>query len=139
MPAHARGSLASLVLLTLVAACGGNGGSTSSSPPPPPPPPPPGGNAAPTATINASPLIVPRNDGNTTVVTLDGSGSTDPDNDPLTYAWTAASGTFVGNTTPSDIQAQVTFPGLAPYLVTLTVNDGQGHSNMASVTIAVGP
>ena len=115
-------------MVLLVAAC-------SDDPVTPPPPSP----NAPTAAISAAPMVVPRNDGNNTVVTLDGSGSTDPNGDPLTYQWTAASGTFVNNTTPADSIAQVTFPGTAPYAVTLTVRDPDGNSNTATTTIALGP
>ena len=70
-------------MVFLVAAC-------SADPVTPPPPSP----NAPTAVISASPTVVPRNDGNNTVVTLDGSGSTDPNGNSLTYRWTAASGTW---------------------------------------------
>ncbi len=115
----------------LLAACGDD---PATSPPPPPPPP-----NAPTAVISASPTVVPLLDGNATVVTLDGSGSTDPNGDPLSYRWTAASGTFVNGTTPTDSIAQVTFPGTAPYAVTLTVRDPDGNSNTATTTIALGP
>ncbi len=94
---------------------------------------------APTAVISASPTVVPRNDGNNTVVTLDGSGSTDPNSDALTFRWTAVNGTFVNNTTPTDSISQVTFPGTAPYAVTLTVTDPDGNSNTAATTVALGP
>ena len=114
--------------MLLLAACGDD----PVTPPPPSP-------NVPTAVISASPTVVPRNDGNNTVVTLDGSGSTDPNGDTLTYQWTAASGTFVNGTTPSDMIAQVTFPGTAPYAVTLTVRDPDGNSNTANTTIALGP
>ena len=101
-------------------------------------PPPPSPNA-PTAVISAAPTVVPRNDGNNTVVTPDGSGSTDPNSDALTFRWTAANGTFVNSTTPTDPISQVTFPGTAPYAVTLTVTDPDGNSNTATTTIALGP
>ena len=116
------------VMVLLAAACG-------EDPVTPPPPSP----NAPTAAIAASPTIVARNDGNNTVVTLDGTGSTDPNGDTLTYQWTAASGTFVNNTTPTDSISQVTFPGTAPYAVTLTVRDPDGNSDTATTTIALGP
>jgi len=115
-------------MVFLVAAC-------SADPVTPPPPSP----NAPTAVISASPTVVPRNDGNNTVVTLDGSGSTDPNGNSLTYRWTAASGTFVNGTTPTDSIAQVTFPGTAPYAVTLTVTDPDGNSNTANTTIGLSP
>jgi hypothetical protein len=92
---------------------------------------------SPTASIAASPMSVPAGDGDQTVVTLDGSGSSDPDGDQLSYAWTVPSGTFVEGTTASDAIAKVTFPGAAPYVVTLVVDDGNGGSDEAQVTIGI--
>ena len=62
-----------------------------------------------------------------TVITLDGSASTDGDNDALTYRWTQTAGTAV---TLSDATAiQPTFSFLPSAVETLTfqliVNDGQ--------------
>ncbi len=94
-------------------------------------------NEEPIAQISASPLDVPAGDGNQTVVTIDGSNSSDPDGDLLTYSWTVQNGTFVGGTTDSDAVIQVTFPGTAPYLVTLTVSDGNGGSDVAEITIGI--
>ncbi len=94
-------------------------------------------NNAPTASISASPTDVPRGDNNSTVVTLDGSASSDPDGDQLSFAWTVPSGTFVNGTTASDPVIQVTFPGAAPYTVTLVVDDGRGGTDSAQVTIGL--
>lgn len=99
--------------------------------------PPPDGNQSPTAQITASPLSVPAGDNHTTKVTLDGSDSSDPDGDPLTFNWTVPSGNFVDGTTATDTVAVVTFPGIANYTVTLRVDDGQGSSDTAQVTIAL--
>lgn len=115
----------------LLAACGDD---PATSPPPPPPSP-----NAPTAVISASPTVVPLLDGNVTVVTLDGSGSTDPNGDQLTHQWTVANGTFVNGTTLTDSITQVTFPGTAPYIVRLRVTDPDGNSGTATTTIGVGP
>ncbi|MEE9207639.1 MAG: PKD domain-containing protein [Gemmatimonadota bacterium] len=113
----------------LVLACGGDDQPMQPVP----------GNNAPTAVISANPASVPAGDGNMTVVTLDGTGSTDPDGDSLSYAWTVANGTFVNGTTASSATAEVTFPGTGAYAVTLTVNDGNGGSNTASTTIPLTP
>jgi hypothetical protein len=51
------------------------------------------------------------------LVTLDGSGSFDPDDDLLTYEWTWDGGSATG------VNPTVTFP-LGTTIVTLTVNDG---------------
>ena len=65
-----------------------------------------------------------------TPVTLDGSGSTDPDNDPLTFTW---SGPFAKTT---GVRPQVRLP-LGRSTVTLVVNDGQADSKPATNTITV--
>ncbi len=98
----------------------------------------PGENEAPTAVIAANPTSVPAGDNNQTIVTLDASGSFDPDGDPLSYTWSAPSVTFENGTSASDQVAQVSFPGAAPYLVTLEVRDGQGGSGTAETTIELG-
>jgi len=51
-------------------------------------------------------------------VTLDGSGSSDPDGDPLTYLWTWDSESATG------VSPVITFP-LGPTTVTLEVSDGE--------------
>jgi hypothetical protein len=62
-------------------------------------------------------------------VNLDGSGSYDPDNDPLTYDWTWTGGSAMG------VSPTVTFPlGIAT--VTLTVSDGTyTDSDTVNITI----
>ncbi len=94
-------------------------------------------NNAPTASISANPTEVPRGDNNSTVVTLDGSASSDQDGDQLSFAWTVPRGTFVNGTTASDPVIQVTFPGDHPYPVTLVVDDGRGGTDSAQVTIGL--
>jgi PKD domain/FG-GAP repeat len=63
-------------------------------------------------------------------VTLDGSASSDPDGDTLTYAWTGPFGTASG------VSPQVTLP-LGTHTVSLTVDDGNGGSDSDTVTITV--
>lgn len=71
-------------------------------------------------------------------VTLDGSESTDPDADDLTYAWTQTSGTTV---TFDDATAEAptfTAPAVPDTLVfQLIVNDGTVDSDPTTVTIRV--
>jgi hypothetical protein len=65
-------------------------------------------------------------------VTLDGSASSDPDNNPLTYEWKDAAGSVVGNTP----MVNLTLP-LGTHVFTLTVNDGQGGTASDSVAVIV--
>ena len=63
-------------------------------------------------------------------VTLDGSGSSDPDSDPLTYTWTGAFGTTSG------VSPTIIFlPGT--YTINLTVIDGNGGTASDQVYITV--
>ena len=66
-------------------------------------------------------------------VTLDGSGSSDPDGDDLTFAWSATNITFddAAGSTP-----KATFP-LGTTTVTLTISDPGGLSNTDEVDITV--
>jgi hypothetical protein len=95
------------------------------------------GEGAPTASFSASPSSVPAGDNHQTIVTLDGSASSDPEGDVLSYSWNVPSGTFVGGTSSSSEIAQVTFPGAAPYTVTLTVTDPDGNDDSTSVTVGL--
>ncbi|MEO6222275.1 MAG: OmpA family protein [Vicinamibacterales bacterium] len=59
----------------------------------------------------------------------------DPDGDPLTYRWTADTGSF---TSPTNRQTPWTAPMLVgPVSVTVTLNDGRGGTASANVTIQV--
>jgi PKD repeat protein len=65
-------------------------------------------------------------------MTLDGSGSSDPDGNPLTYTWT---GPFIGGTA-TGVMPTVTFNGGGTFPVMLTVSNGTvSTSCTASVTI----
>ena len=63
-------------------------------------------------------------------VTLDGSGSSDPDGDPLTFTWTGSFGTRSG---------MIVNPSFDPrtHIVTLTVTDGKGGADTDTVQISV--
>ena len=63
-------------------------------------------------------------------VTLDGSASSDPEGDPLTYGWSTPVGEATGETT------SVTLP-TGTHLVTLTVTDDKDASDTDTVTVTV--
>lgn len=71
-----------------------------------------------------------------TAVALDGSLSSDPDNDPLTYSWTGA----LTLSNSSAVRPTSTAPQVdtkAVYAFTLKVSDGRGASSSDSVNITV--
>ena len=70
--------------------------------------------------------------GASTSVMLNGAGSSDPDNDPLTYTWTGPFGTATG------VNPTVSLPHAgSPHTLTLTVDDGKGGTATDQVTITV--
>jgi probable HAF family extracellular repeat protein len=74
------------------------------------------------------------------LVTLDGSGSTDPDDDPLTYMWAMISQPdgSVAVLSDTDQVAPFFYPDLpGAYEIELIVNDGYADSAPDSVTVLV--
>ena len=76
-------------------------------------------------------------------VTLDGSGSSDPNNDPLAYSWTHDGDPAITITGSDSLSASFTAPNVAAnttITVTLTVNDGTVDvSDALQVTITDSP
>ena len=98
--------------------------------PPPVAPQPPPANRPPTVRAACDPCTVEV--GKVSTVTADAQ---DPDGDPLTYRWTANTGSF---TSPTTRQTPWTAPMVVgPVPVTVTVNDGRGGTASANVTIQV--
>lgn len=74
------------------------------------------------------------------IVQLDGSGSNDPDSDPLTYAWTQVSGppiTLSDATAVAPSFVAPTVNGTQDIVLQLVVSDGQTSSVADTVTISV--
>lgn len=114
-----RRATALLFVTFVVAACGGGGSDTPA-------------NRAPTATIAALKALSVGQQ-----ISLDGSASSDPDGDPLTYAWTVVSAPAGSSATlqnPTNNFAALTIDKAGDYVFGLTVSDGKTKSPAATVS-----
>lgn len=137
MPPTLRLCLLALLASTLVAGCGGGssgGGGTIPVTPPTPT------NTAPVARIAAT-SSVPAG----TVVSFDGTASSDAEGSPLSFTWTVAgpAGSTAALVAPTTARPSLTPDVAGNYTLTLTVNDGSLSSAPATavqtVTAAVPP
>lgn len=114
---------------------GGCGGDGSGSSPPGVEPGPPIFNRAPVARAGADQSVLTN-----AVVTLDGSNSSDPNSDALTYVWaltTKPAGSTAALTDSSSAKPTFTADSAGAYVATLVVNDGKIDSPPDSVSVTV--
>ena len=113
-------------------------GPAPSPTPTPSPPPTPDNNKAPVANAGTNQTGV---DGDT--FDLDGSASTEPDNDPMTYVWTVLEkpdGSAAKVTNAGDVKPKFKPDVKGTYKIQLEVRDGRGLNGKSEVTItATGP
>lgn len=86
-------------------------------------------NRPPTADAGAD-QTVPATGPDGATVLLDGSASSDPDGDPLTFTWTGPFGSLTG------VSIEPTL-GIGTHTVTLTVHDGRGATATDTVDITI--
>jgi hypothetical protein len=90
-------------------------------------------NRAPLANAGANQMVAVG-----TNVTLNGSGSSDPDNNPYTYAWTLITrptNSAVTLSAPATVNPMLRPDVAGNYVIQLIVNDGSLNSTAATVTI----
>ncbi|MGB0495663.1 MAG: PKD domain-containing protein, partial [Kangiellaceae bacterium] len=93
-------------------------------------------NNAPIATVVSSEISATEGDN----VVMDATPSSDPEGDPLSFAWTQVSGTSVTINNATNAQANFDTPSVnAPTVLVfeVTVSDDQGGSNKATVEVTV--
>ena len=116
--------------LLSLAACGGGGGNSTPAPTPPSSNNPPSANAGADSSYSIA----------TAGYNLDGSSSSDPDGNTLTYSWSVSSEPSAGAAALSSTTAQSpSFTAMEPgdYTFELTVSDPSGATNTDSVVITL--
>ena len=94
---------------------------------------------------NRAPLVVitaPTTVQSGAMVQLDGSGSTDPDGDSMTYVWTQSTGPALTLTNADQVKALFVAPNVTAdtlFAFKLVVSDGKGGQAFAESSITVQP
>ena len=99
-------------------------------PMPPTPPPPPPANRPPTVSASCDPCEVQFGETSNVAATAN-----DPDNDPLTYRWSAPTGSFDRANQTTAVWTALNQAGPVP--ISVTVDDGRGGTASDTVTIQV--
>ncbi len=94
---------------------------------------PPGGNAPPVADAGADRTVVDSDGDGQEIVALDGSGSSDPDGDALSYEWREGGAVIAMGATPA-VPLSV-----GQHDITLSVSDGEAAPSSDMVRITVDP
>jgi hypothetical protein len=116
--------LPAIAMSFLLSACGGG---DDDSPPPPPP------NQIPISNAGADQSVF-----KAVTVTLDGTASSDPDGNPLSYRWTQTSGTAVSLSSGTASRPTFVAPGTSgTFVFLLVVNDGRADSVADTVQVTV--
>ncbi len=89
-----------------------------------------GGNQPPVAVATATTLTGP----SPLTISFRGDASSDPDNDPLTYAWDFGDGTTSTQANPTKVFSAASSQGFA---VRLTVSDGRGLSDSKTLQVSI--
>lgn len=89
-----------------------------------------GGNQPPVASISSTSLTGP----SPLTVSFRGDASTDPDGDPLTYAWDFGDGTTSTLANPTKVFTTTSSQG---FTVRLTVSDGRGLTDSKTVQVSI--
>ena len=93
-------------------------------------------NQAPTASISVIPDSQSTALTTETEITLDGSASSDPDDDQITYAWSQPSGQSISLSSTNSASTTFTTTEPGAYTFTLTVDDGE-LDDSAEVTLEI--
>jgi hypothetical protein len=92
-----------------------------------------GSNKPPVAVITPLPASLPATNADGTEVQLNGSASTDPENDTLSYVWNV-DGQEVGSSAVINLKLAI-----GVHIITLSVNDGRGGVGTATAQVEILP
>ena len=92
-------------------------------------------NRAPIALASADPSVTAGVPGSLAAVTLSAAGSSDPENDPLTFTWSEGTSTLASIADP--VRTSTVGLGVGVHNITLTADDGFGGTSTTTVAVTV--